>query len=331
MNPTEVTQPTRAVPGLLESESTVNVPTTGSTRPQRTSGVSQARRLSLPAVVLGVVVLAAACGSNGGSTGTGAAAAPSGGAAPTAAPTARPGTSGTISAVNPSSIFVQNTQSQSQATVNFTGTTMFSQTVTANAAALKVGDCVTATAASTNATPSASPSAGASRAPVTALTATSVDITSTTGNCTRTTGGGFGASGGPGGARPSGGFRPSGGARPSGAPRGGFGQAAFGKVASVGDGTFVVDSTRNNATSKVTVTTTSATTYREMEAATKANLKVGLCATAIGATDDTGAVTARTIALSPATSTGCTFGFGGGFGRGRFGGGAGGAGGGTAG
>lgn len=281
----------------------------------------------MPAVVLGVVVLAAACGG-GSSTSTGATAAASGGAAPSAAPTARPGTTGTISAVNPSSIFVQNQQTQSQVTVNFTGTTTFSQTITANAAALKVGDCVTATAAAPGATPSARPSAGASRIPVTALTATAVVITSTTGNCT--TGGGFGANPS---ARPSGGFRPSGGARPSGAARGGFGgfgQAAFGKVASVGSGTFVVSSTRNNATSMVTVTTTSATTYREMETGTKANLKVGLCATAIGNTDDTGAVTARTIALSSPTSTGCTAGFGG-FGRGRFGGGAGGTGGGTAG
>jgi hypothetical protein len=315
---------------LSESESTVNAP---SSEIQR--GMSTVRRLSLPAVVLGVVVLAAACGGGSNSASTGATAAASGGAAPTAAPTTRPGTSGSISAVNPSSIFVQNTQNQSQVTVNFTGTTTFSQTVTTTAAALKVGDCVTATAASTSstgATPSARPSASTSRAPVTALTATAVDITSSTGKCTLGTGGGFG--GNPS-ARPSGGFRPSGGARPSGAARGGgggFGQAAFGTVASVGNGDFVVTSTRNNATSKITVTTTSATTYRALETATKANLKVGLCATAVGTTDDTGAVAARTIALSPATSTGCSLGFGGGgFGRGRFGAGGAGAGGGTAG
>jgi hypothetical protein len=149
-------------------------------------------------------------------------------------------------------------------------------------------------------------------------------ITSTTGTCTRA-GGGFG--GNPS-ARPS--FRPS--ARPSGAARGagggfGFGNAAFGTVASVGNGSFVVTSTRGASTTKVTVTTTSATVYREDETATKASLKVGLCATAIGATDDTGAVTARTIALSTPTASGCTTGFGGGFGRGRFG--AGGAGGGA--
>ncbi len=69
----------------------------------------------------------------------------------------------------------------------------------------------------------------------------------------------------------------------------------------------------------MTVTTTSSTTYSETETATKANLKVGLCATAIGQTDDTGAVTARTISLNTPTASGCTAGFGGGLGRGRFG------------
>ncbi len=314
MKPTNP-RPSRQV--LSESEFPVNVPSSELPRLQRALGVIQPRRLRVPAVALGVVVLAAACGSSGKSTTTGTtAASPS--AAPSGAPSARPGTTGTISAVNPSNIFVQDTQNQTQTTVNFSATTTFTETVTTTAAALKAGDCVTATAASTNATPSARPSTGASRAPVTALTATNVIITSTSGDCTRT-GGGFGGGGNPG-ARPS--FRPS--ARPSGAARGGgfgFADTAFGSVASVGNGSFIVNSTRGSSTTKVTVTTTSATTYRENETVTKANLKVGLCATAIGATDDTGAVTARTIALSTPTSSGCTLGFGGGFGRGRFGGG----------
>jgi hypothetical protein len=301
----------------MESESTVNVATSDL---QRTLRVLRARRLQVPAVAIGVVVLAAACGggsSNKSSTQTGSVA--SQGAAPNATPSTRPGTSGTISAVNPTNIFVQNTQAQSQTTVNFTASTTFSQSVTTTAAALKVGDCVTATAATPTARPSARPSATASRAPVTALTATNVMITATSGSCTRA--GGFG--GGNPSARPS--FRPS--ARPSGAARGGgFGGAAFGTVGSVSNGSFVVNSTRGSSTTKVTVTTSASTVYREDETATKANLKVGLCATAIGTTDETGAVTARTIALSTPTSSGCTTGFGGGFGRGRFGGGAGGAG-----
>jgi hypothetical protein len=317
MQPTHVRTPR---PNLSESESTVNVPT---------SEWQRLRGLRIPAVTLGVVVLAAACGGSGKANSTGAVAASPAAARPSGSPSARPGTTGKISAVNPTNIFVQNDQSQSQTTVDFSASTTFSQTITATAAALKVGDCVTASAvtagARPTARPSAQPSARPSRAPVTALTATNVVITATTGNCARGNGG-FG--GGNPSARPS--FRPS--ARPSGAARAGgggagfgFGATTFGTVASVGDGSFVVTSTRgtssSTSTTKVTVTTTSATTYRETETVTKANLKVGLCATAIGTTDDTGAVNARTIALSTPTSSGCSVGFGGfGGGRGRFGG-----------
>ncbi len=301
-------------PILTESESTVNVQTIERQRiPQRLQA------LRVPAVAFGVVVLVAACGSSGKSSPTGTTAgAPA--AVPSGAPSARPGTTGKISAVNPTNIFVVNDQSQSQTTVNFSSSTTFSQTVTTTAAALKVGDCVTATSAQAGTRPSARPSAQPSRAPVTALTATNVVITATSGSCAR----GNGGFGGNPSARPS--FRPS--SRPSGAPRGGgngfgFGNTAFGTVASVANGSFVVTSTRGasgaGATTKVTVTTTAATTYRETETATKANLEVGLCATAIGTTDDTGAVNARSISLSTPTSSGCSLGFAGGFGRGRFG------------
>ena len=313
-----------------ESESTVNVPSSDPTRVLR---VLRARSVQVPAVTLGVLVLAAACGggSNKSSASAGTTPAATQGG-PNAAPSTRPGTSGSISAVNPTSIFVQDTADQTQTTVNFTSSTTFSQAVTTTAAAVKVGDCVTASAATANARPSARPSAGASRTPVTALTATSVTITATSGTCTRGNGGGFGAG--------AGGFRGNPSARPSNFPSGfpsgaargnfgGFADTTFGTVTSVGNGTFVVKSTRGGGnggtatTADVTVTTTASTTYREDETATKANLKVGLCATAIGTTDDTGAVTARTIALSTPTSSGCTTRFGGrGFG-GRFPGGAG--------
>jgi hypothetical protein len=310
MNPANVLTPN---PNLTDSESTVNVSSFERQRlPQRFRG------LRVPAVALGVVVLSAACGSSGKSVSTGTTA-PAPAARPSGAPSARPGTTGKISAVNPTNIFIVNDQSQSQTTVNFSTSTTFTQTVTSTATALKVGDCVTATAASTGARPSALPSSRPSRAPVTALTATNVVITATSGSCARSNAA-FGANPS---ARPS--FRPS--ARPSGTTRRGggfgFGNTAFGAVASVGDGSFVVTSTRGpgagSSTAKVTVTTTSATTYRENEAATRANLKVGLCATAIGTTDDTGAVNARTISLSTPTSSGCSLGFAGGFGRGRFG------------
>jgi hypothetical protein len=63
----------------------------------------------------------------------------------------------------------------------------------------------------------------------------------------------------------------------------------------------------------------SATTIREVATVTKSALKVGLCATANGKTDSTGAVTATAVALSTATSAGCEAGFGGGFGGRRSG------------
>ena len=75
-----------------------------------------------------------------------------------------------------------------------------------------------------------------------------------------------------------------------------------------------VTSTRSGTTTKVTVTTTASTTYRETQAASKSALKVGLCATAIGPSDSTGAVSAKSIALSTPGANGCTTGFGG-FGR----------------
>lgn len=316
------TSPTKASP-------TVTTPTTQSPFP------SLSRRwLQASAVAVGIVVLVAACGSSsstksaaqaptGGTASTGAG---SGGTAGGAGGGARPGTTGKIAQVNPSSIYVQGTSSQ--VTVNYSAKTTFSQTVTTASGVLKVGDCVTATAAAA-ARPSGAPSAtpSASRTPTTALTATAVTITSTSGSCTLGTGNR--------GNRAPGAFA-SGRARPSGSPSfagragggGGFGNAAFGSVASVDNNGFVVSSTRAGKTTKVTVTTTPTTTFRQQTTATKADLKVGLCATAVGSTDSTGAVTARTIALSTAGANGCTTGFGG-FGRG-FGGGSG-AGSGTAG
>jgi hypothetical protein len=291
----------------------------------RPRSLGSPRKLWLPVFAISTVVVVSGCG---GSSSKAAAQAPapaaSGGAASGGAAQGagtgtgqRPGTTGTISAVNPSSIFVQSTQEQ--VTVNFSATTKFSQTVAATAAAVKVGACVTATAASTaSAAPSAAPSAAASRAPVTALTATAVTITSASGTCTGANGFGGNRTGVAPSARPSNQVRPSG--APGGTGRGnfgGFGETAFGKVASVSGDTFVVTETRGGTSTtpaKITVTTTAATTYRQDATATSASLKVGLCATAIGKTDDTGAVAATTIALSTATSTGCTTGLGGGFG-----------------
>jgi hypothetical protein len=59
-------------------------------------------------------------------------------------------------------------------------------------------------------------------------------------------------------------------------------------------------------TRAVTVTTTGATTYTTTKAATAAALSVGKCVSARGATDSTGAVTATTIAVTPAVGGACS-------------------------
>jgi hypothetical protein len=64
-------------------------------------------------------------------------------------------------------------------------------------------------------------------------------------------------------------------------------------------------------TSPVTVKTTAATTYTKTVSAATKDLAVGQCVTAIGAADDTGAVTATAIASQPAVNGDCASGFGG--------------------
>jgi hypothetical protein len=300
------------------------------------------RTLGIGAGLLAVATLATACGGGSGSSSAAPPASPSAStASPGAGPGgrgqggARPGTTGTISQVNPTSIFVVQQAGGSdaggQVTVNFGATTTFTKTAAVSASALKVGDCVTASARPAGdggARPTTTPSPAATRP--TSVAATTVTITSTSGTCTAT---GFGGGGGNGGggtpnARRSPRVRPSG--APSGGNRfgGGFGgfNAAFGTVSSVTADGFVVSETGFRggsggtatpaAPTSVTVTTTAATTYDETASATKAALVVGQCATAVGTMDDTGAVTARTIAVRPPTNGTCSAGFGG-FGRSR--------------
>ncbi len=69
------------------------------------------------------------------------------------------------------------------------------------------------------------------------------------------------------------------------------------------------------------MTVTPATTYTKTVTAKSSAIKVGLCASAFGPADDTGAIAATQIRLSEATNGTCSTGFGvGGFGTGGFGG-----------
>ncbi|HEX3780365.1 MAG TPA: DUF5666 domain-containing protein [Pseudonocardiaceae bacterium] len=239
-----------------------------------------------------------------------------------AAPAAPPGAFGTAAAVNPTSLEVQN-PSTGQVTVNFSSSTTFSNTVSGTLADVTVGSCVTAT--STAAAGSSAPAAGSP------ITARAVTITTPGANgCTAGGfGGGAGGFGGRGGAGGAGGTsrpnRPSGSARPSGANgagRGNFaGRIAFGSVTAVTSTGFTVHSVArgSNPATDTTVTVTSSTTYSKVESADSSALAVGDCIAAVGATDDTGAVTAKTISISKPGPNGCSTGFG--SGRGGFGGG----------
>ncbi|MFL6156593.1 MAG: hypothetical protein ACJ72D_10895 [Marmoricola sp.] len=229
----------------------------------------------------------------------------------------RPGADGKVAAVSGSTAQVQSAQA-GQVAVTWTGTTTFTQQVTARLSDVRTGDCVAVTSASTG-TGSTAPTTAPTR-----VTAETVRITpATNGACTagpggQTRGSGQGPQlqgGGPAAGGPEGGGQP-----PAGAPDGGSRQlrgfgGAFGTVTSVSGTGFVVSSTRPAAssgtttTTKITVTVTAATTYTTTAKASASDVRVGVCVRAEGAADSTGAVTATRIAVSPAVNGECAAGF----------------------
>ncbi|MET3806112.1 hypothetical protein ABIB25_003121 [Nakamurella sp. UYEF19] len=270
--------------------------------------------------------------TTGGAAGTGTGAGVAGGV--------RPEAYGSIAALAAGTLQVQNTTAQT--TVKYTSATTFTETVKKAIRDVKVGSCVTAAAAVTQPTGTGSaPASGAAQAPtsraaVTELTAATVLISQpVAGVCEAGAGGGFGGGAG---TRPTGAAVPNGGAAnggaangavPSGASGAGgagasgsgtagrgnfgsFGERTSGTVTSISGSTIVVQETNRTtrATTKVTVTVNGKTAYTETAAAKSTALEVGLCAVAIGTADTTGAVAAKSIALSPAGATGCTSGFG---------------------
>lgn len=288
---------------------------------QHTSSASTRRRyrqvgarsgLALIAGALAVGLIACGGGATTPAANTNTAAPPTSSAA---GPQTPPGAFGTAAAVNATSLEVQN-PSTGQVTVNFSSSTVFSDTVSATLADVTVGSCVTASSASTGST---RPAAG------TPITATAVNISQAGANGCTAGGGRGGFGGGQGGGQGSGTSRPN---RPSGTPRpsgtngpgrGNLGGFAFGSVTAVSATGFTVHSVARgqNPATDTTVTVTSSTTYSKVESATSSALAVGDCIAAVGSTDDTGAVTAKTIGISKPGPNGCSTGFGrGGFGRG---------------
>jgi hypothetical protein len=230
-------------------------------------------------------------GSNGGGSGSGG----GNGAAN------RPGASGQVAAIAGTTMQVQSQQS-GQVAVSWTSSTTFSHPVSTTTSAIKAGDCVVATAAS-----------GSSDA---SFTATSVTVSAAAnGQCGGPGGAGTGQrpSGFPSGQRPSGfpsGQRPSG--VPSGAPnrQGGF---ATGTVSSVSGSTIVIAARQfggTNSTTNRNVTVNSQTKVTTQQSTTASALKVGLCVSAEGKADSTGAVAATSVRISDPVDGQCTAGFG---------------------
>lgn len=227
-----------------------------------------------------------------------------------------PGADGKIAAVADNTAQVQSVSS-GQVAVSWTSSTTFTKQVSAELADLDVGDCVVVTSEATQSDEDAT----TPQVQATAVTAASVRISEPLdGTCIPTDGLG----GGPGGGGPQfQGGGPDGGTGASQPPAGGLDGAppggeqlrridgAFGTVTSVDATGFVVESTRpamgDSAaeTTTVTVTVAGTTTYTTTAKASAADVKVGQCLRADGEADDTGAVSATRIAITPPTDGEC--------------------------
>ena len=295
------------------------------------------RHLSHPALVTLTAAVAAlalaGCSSSGGSgsTPTPSASALRGGGAPSAQGGRVPGVFGTVAAVDGTTLQVQGNGEQT-AVVYSARTTMTAQVATSSSA-LAVGDCVSVRTAPDASTATTSPSAANE---ATTLAATTVTIVSS-GGCDAAAGGadGFPAGGLPGGGTPPSGMpsgapsgMPSG--MPSGGPPGGRGfggLGAIGEVTATSSGSFTLNRTMpgrpggetstaaptaSASSTPVTVTYQADTSFLTTTKATAAAITVGSCVRATGDTDDTGTLTATTLALSTPTDGSCTSGVRGG-------------------
>lgn len=203
--------------------------------------------------------------------------------------------SGEIAAVNGKTLQIQD--GESQTAVTYSSSTTFLSRVTGKESDISVGECVTvfSSASDENATSVTATS-------VTASAATKGDCESGFGGM----GGGGGMSGGGRGARPSAAPSDAPSGAPSGMPNSGS-RPRSGKVTAVKGDTITVAATqaRSKDTTTLTVTTTADTTVTITKSAQASAAKVGMCATANGKADDTGAVAARSITVYAAGDNGC--------------------------
>lgn len=240
-----------------------------------------------------------------------AACAPAAGtSAPAAAPSAQPGaagggpgaggtpgrTSGLIAEVDGKTFQVQT--GSEQVAVSYTAKTAFTERVSAKVADVRSGSCVIVRTADEPGTDGGK------------VTATAIDASAASGDTCGFGGGPAGSGGGPpSGAPPSG--MPS--ALPSGGPAGGPGGASGGRgamvagvVTGVSGGTLTVSAQRQNAPVTYTVATTADTTVSTEQKTTAKAAEVGVCLTARGEPNATGAVTATAITLRKAVNGECT-------------------------
>jgi len=224
--------------------------------------------------------------------------------------------SGLIAAVDGTTIQVQS--STKQTAVGWTATTSVARTAAGTLADIVAGSCVVVRSASSD---GSAPDAGGG------VTATSVQVSAAVnGACADVFGGGIRGGGGIPSGMPTGqpgvdqlppGATVGAPGGPGGRVPGGFG--VVGLVTQVGSGTFTVASltrvgdggpgTASAApaqTTPVTVTTSASTTVTTTKVAAAGDIAVGLCATAIGPTDDIGKVTATSIVLRDAVNGACT-------------------------
>lgn len=258
---------------------------------------------SVLALVIGAAALTfvAACGGTSNPPPPAAGGAPASSKAATPGNNQPPGAFGTAAAVAASSLEVQNPTS-GQVTVNFSSTTTFTNQVSATLADVTVGSCVAVS--SPTGTPGAAP---------TSMTAATVAITPAgangcfAGNGNNNNNGGAPRTPNPSRTRPSG----ANGAPPA-------GSRAIGSVTAASASGFTVHGIARGTNPAVTTTVTvgGTTTYTKTVSATSSALAVGECIAAVGPSDDTGAITAKTIAISKPGANGCTGrgGFRGGFG-----------------
>jgi hypothetical protein len=259
--------------------------------------------VAVVAAGLSLASLLAACGaSSTASASSPTTVAPaSTGSGPAPAGGAFPGAVGSVAALAGSSMEVQSQQT-GQVTVSWTPSTNFTQSTTASAATVTVGDCVVATGSSSSGT----------------ITARTVSISqpSASGTCTTTRP----TSGAPG--RPGGGNAPA--AR---APTGNSATPpsfASGKVTSVSTGALGIYGTSASgnptatgsastapASSNITIDLSSTTGYTKTQPAAASNLAVGDCVTATGTTDSSGAVTASSVRITSSGGQTCSTGFAG--------------------